>query len=143
MTQLVIDASVAIKWLVDEPGTDEALQLRHHELLAPDLLIVECANILWKKRRRKEMTPDETLVAIGLLARSHIELTPMRGLIEAATRLALAFDYPAYDCAYLALAQSLQCAMVTADSSMCRKLRASKGLAIDVIDLADTPTALT
>jgi predicted nucleic acid-binding protein len=143
VTRLVIDASVAIKWLVDEPGTDEALQLRQHELLAPDLLMIECANILWKKCRRKEMTADETVVAAELLARSEIELAPMRGLLAAATRLANVLDHPAYDCAYVALAEALQCAMVTADSSMCRKLRAHKALTIEIVDLADAPTALT
>jgi predicted nucleic acid-binding protein len=52
VTPFVIDASVAIKWLVDEPGTAAALSLRRHRLLAPDLLIAECANVLWKKVRR-------------------------------------------------------------------------------------------
>jgi predicted nucleic acid-binding protein len=50
----VIDASVAIKWVVRETGTQEALSLRQHRLVAPDLLVAECANILWKKVRRKE-----------------------------------------------------------------------------------------
>jgi predicted nucleic acid-binding protein len=49
MKELVIDASVAVKWVVEEPGTQEALLLRQHRLLAPDLLVAECANILWKK----------------------------------------------------------------------------------------------
>ena len=48
MSTFVIDASVAIKWVVEEPGTPEALLLRRHRLLAPDLLMAECANILWK-----------------------------------------------------------------------------------------------
>jgi predicted nucleic acid-binding protein len=143
VTRLVIDASVAIKWLVEEPGTDDALTLRRHELVAPDLLIIECANILWKKCRRKELTSNEAFVAAELLARAQIELAPMRPLLEPATRLAVALDHPAYDCAYLALAETLQCAMVTADASMCRKLRGHKALTIEVLDLADTPRVLT
>jgi predicted nucleic acid-binding protein len=142
VTQLVIDASVAIKWLVDEPGTDDALRLRRHQLFAPDLLTVECANILWKKFRRNELTSDETRFAAQLLARAEIELTPMRPLLEATTRLAVVLDHPAYDCAYLALAETMRCAMVTADVSLCRKLRASKALSIDVFPLGDTPATL-
>ena len=46
---MCIDASVAIKWVVQEVGTQEALALRSNALLAPDLLILECANTLWKK----------------------------------------------------------------------------------------------
>ena len=48
---LVVDARVAVKWVIQEPGTAEALELRRHQSLAPDLLIAECANVLWKKVR--------------------------------------------------------------------------------------------
>jgi hypothetical protein len=53
VSPLVIDASIAIKWVIEEEGTKEALALRSRALSAPDLLIAECANILWKKVRRK------------------------------------------------------------------------------------------
>jgi predicted nucleic acid-binding protein len=44
---LVIDASIAVKWVVEEPGTAAALSLRRQaKLIAPDLLCAECANIL-------------------------------------------------------------------------------------------------
>jgi len=50
---LVIDASVAVKWVVEENGTPEVLALRQRaRLIAPELLVAECANILWKKVRR-------------------------------------------------------------------------------------------
>jgi len=50
VSPLCIDASIAIKWVIEETGTQEALALREcARLIAPDLLIPECANILWKK----------------------------------------------------------------------------------------------
>lgn len=59
MNLLVIDASIAVKWVVEEEGTIEALALRGAaKLIAPDLLIAECANILWKKVRRGELLPE-------------------------------------------------------------------------------------
>jgi len=115
VTDLVIDASVAIKWVIEEPGTPAALALRRHRLFAPDLLTAECANVLWKKARRNELTAQEALLAARLLQRVDIELAPMRALLELATRLAIALDHPAYDCAHLALAESLSCDLVTAD----------------------------
>jgi predicted nucleic acid-binding protein len=115
MTDLVIDASVAIKWVIDEPGTNEALSLLRHRLYAPDLLAAECANILWKKVRRKELSAEEAELAARLLQRADIELAPMRALLEPATRLAIALDHPAHDCTYLALAESMSCDLVTAD----------------------------
>ena len=42
----VVDASVAVKWVVPETGSDLARSLSNASLEAPDLLLVECANIL-------------------------------------------------------------------------------------------------
>jgi predicted nucleic acid-binding protein len=121
MTDLVIDASVAIKWVIEEHGTREALTLHRHRLFAPDLLMAECANVLWKKARRKELSADEARLAAGLLQRADVELLPMRPLLESATALAIALDHPAYDCIYLALAGSLSCDLVTADQRLSAK----------------------
>lgn len=123
MRRLVIDASVVIKWVVEEPGTAEALALRRYQLLSPDLLIPECANILWKKVRRQEIGPDEAVLAARLLQHADVELVPMRSLLEPAMRLAIQLDHPAYDCVYLALAQASGCRFVTADSRFCAKMR--------------------
>jgi len=139
MTDLVVDASVAIKWVIEEPGTREALSLRRHRLFAPDLLVAECANILWKKTRRNELTLQEALLAARLLERADIELVPMLALLEPATRLAIAMDHPAYDCAYLALAEDLSCDLVTADQRLRTKALPagyrSKVLALTTITL--------
>jgi predicted nucleic acid-binding protein len=78
----VIDASVAIKWVVDEPGTEQAVVLRRKRLFAPDLLIAVCANILWKKVRRRELSDAEAILAARLLHRADIQLEPMRRLLE-------------------------------------------------------------
>jgi predicted nucleic acid-binding protein len=124
---LVIDASIAVKWVVEEDGTSEALALRHKtRLIAPDLLIAECANILWKKFQRDELTDDEALLAARLLQGAEIELSPMRTLLDATTSLAIALDHPAYDCIYLALAAERDCQLVTADERLLRKLAQSR-----------------
>ena len=123
MNTLVIDASIAIKWVVEENGTREALALRQSaRLIAPDLLTPECANILWKKVQRKELLDDEALLAARLLQGAEIELVPTRSLLEATTRLAIELVHPAYDCLYLALAVESQCHFVTADARLLRKI---------------------
>jgi predicted nucleic acid-binding protein len=134
---IIIDASVAIKWVVDEPGTEEALLLRRERLFAPDLLIPECANILWKKVRRKEMSEREAALGARLLARADIQLEPMRSLLEPAMRLAISLDHPAYDCIYLALAEALGGELVTADNALYRKLQLA-GSSMPVRPLAAT-----
>ena len=120
---LVIDASIAVKWLVEEDGTPQALALRRRaRLIAPDLLTAECANILWKKARRGELTKEEALLAARLLQAAEIELAPTRSLLEAATLIAIELDHPAYDCLYLAVAVDRNCRFVTADQRLLRKL---------------------
>jgi predicted nucleic acid-binding protein len=120
---LVIDASIAVKWVVEENGTPQALRLRQRmKLIAPELLIAECANILWKKVQRGELSKDEALLAGRLLQAAEIELLPTRILLEPATRIAIELDHPAYDCVYLALAVERDCRFVTADQRLLRKL---------------------
>jgi predicted nucleic acid-binding protein len=123
VTTLVIDASIAVKWVVEENGTTEALALRQGaRLIAPELLVAECANILWKKVQRDELTKETALLAARLLQGAEIELLPTRSSLEAATRLAIELDHPAYDCLYLALAIENDCPFVTADERFVNKL---------------------
>jgi len=140
VNRLVIDASIAVKWVVEEDGTREALALRQQaKLIAPELLVAECANILWKKVQRVELSRDEALLAARLLQGAEIELLSTWSLLEAATRMSIEIDHPAYDCLYLALAAENKCQFVTADNRFLRKLRQARqrtlrGRAISLIE---------
>lgn len=140
MNTLVIDASIAVKWVVEEHNTPEALTLRQKaKLIAPELLVAECANILWKKVKREELLKQEALLAARLLQGAEIELLPTRSLFEAATRMSIEIDHPAYDCLYLALAVEKECPFVTADERFLRKLHQGRqhklrGRAISLIE---------
>lgn len=128
---LVIDASIAVKWVVEEEGTPQALALRQQtKLIAPELLVAECANILWKKAARGELSKEEALLAAKLLQSAEVELLPMRSLFETATNLAIELDHPAYDCIYLALAVENDCPFVTADDRFLRKLGQGRRVAL-------------
>ncbi len=135
MKTLVVDASVAIKWVVQEPGTDAALAIRQCRLLAPDLLVAECANILWKKVRRGDLEAADAVLAGRLLERTGIELVPMRRMLERATRLSIALGHPAYGCFYLALAEASGCDFVTADDRLAAKGQPHSG-GVRVLGLA-------
>ncbi|MGE7370026.1 type II toxin-antitoxin system VapC family toxin [Neorhizobium sp. NPDC001467] len=126
MTPLVIDASVAIKWVVEETGTDKALSVRQqNRLMAPELMLAECANILWKKVRRGELTASEGRFAAMLIESTGMEFVEMRSLIVQSAELAFLLDHPAYDCMYIALARQEECQLLTADQSLVRKLQQS------------------
>ncbi|MDP2258153.1 MAG: type II toxin-antitoxin system VapC family toxin [Caulobacter sp.] len=139
MTTLVVDASVAIKWVTYEPGTPLALLV--HDLgatAAPDLLVAECANILWKKYRRGQVGLDGVATALAALETVTTGLWPIRRLVGPAFELARRLDHPAYDCFYLALAAERDAPFVTADLSLVRKLRAAGFGETEVLTLAET-----
>lgn len=71
---LVVHASIAVKWVVEEEGTEAAISLRtKFRFAAPDLIVAKCANILWKKARRGDLTREEAVMAARLLERSGID----------------------------------------------------------------------
>lgn len=126
MSDFVVDARLAIKWFVDEPDSARAARLLRHPLSAPDLLAPECANILWKKVARAELSLDEAEVIALALEGAAITIHPTRGHLTTATKLACDLGCPAYDCFYLALAQELQQPLVTADLRLVNRIRADR-----------------
>jgi predicted nucleic acid-binding protein len=114
---VVVDASVAIKWVIDEELTAAADRLfgRGFRLTAPDLLLVECANAVWKKVGRGEITEAYGDEAMALLRSFALDLRPTATLVEAALTLAHELHHPIYDCLYLAMAQATRGVVVTAD----------------------------
>jgi len=111
----VVDASVALKWVIAEAGDDAALRLRTKMLSAPDILLPECGSALWAKVRRREIDEDEAIMALATLSEAPIVLTSMPVVTADGFRLALLLGHPIYDCLYLALALQTQTPLVTAD----------------------------
>ena len=140
METLVVDASIAIKWVVEEEGTGIAVDLRSRfRFVAPELLVPECANILWKKVQRGELTGKEAVLAARLLERSGTDLLPMTSLLQETTSLAIDLSHPAYDCAYLMAARLTGSKFVTADTRLLRAVaeRASREIAHLCVSLSD------
>lgn len=118
MMGFVVDASVAVKWLIDEPLSDQAAQLleKNIPLVAPELLYAEAANALWAIARRGHIAASDVRDALDLLADAPLTVpTSMKQLMAAAARLAIDLDHPVYDCIYLALAIQEQRPVITAD----------------------------
>jgi len=121
--RLVIDASVAVKWVVPEPDSDRAEALLDHALMAPDLLFAECANVLWKKVQRGELSKDEADIAAQTLEQADIAIASTRGHLASAMAIAVELDHPAYAAVYLSVAQAAELRLVTADDRLIRKVR--------------------
>jgi predicted nucleic acid-binding protein len=140
----VVDASVAIKWLVAEPGAELAVLLLDHALAAPDLLGPECANILWKKVMRGELSVAEAETMAAALATADLALHPTRHHLRAAVAAATALRHPAYDCIYLGLAEDLAQPLVTADARLVAAVRVARSRRFSdlVIPLDELPRVL-
>ena len=126
MNGLVVDASVAIKWFIDEPDSAQAVAVLRHPTLAPDPLAPECAHNLWKKVGRGELRIDEAETITLALEEADITLHPSRSYRAAATRIACDLGRAAYDRSYLALAESLQQRLLTADRRLVNAIRAER-----------------
>lgn len=139
MNGYVVDASVAVKWLVTEEFSDQAARLLDQELtlIAPELLFAEATNALWAMSRRGDITTADFAEAASVLKAAPVTVpVTMRELTRSAARLAVDLDDPTYDCFYLALAVQEQCPVVTADQRFYDIVRKHPCLADRVVHLA-------
>jgi predicted nucleic acid-binding protein len=139
MKGAVVDASVAAKWVIDEPGADATSRLASLQLTAPTLLLAECANAFWAKTPRSELTPDEARERIEALQASPLTLVPLTNLVSDAVKLALELRHPVYDCCYLALAIQRSLLLITADQQFSGAVRAHTAHAERIVALAEQP----
>lgn len=124
----VIDASVAGKWFLPETYSDRARDLldrfiaRELVLLAPDVLIAEVGNTLWKRAMRGDISVDDARQSYLDFLNLHISLEASAAVAERAWELSARTHHPLYDTLYLALAEAHQCEFVTADRALIAKL---------------------
>jgi predicted nucleic acid-binding protein len=124
---LVVDASIAARWFVAEDGRERALQvLDLPDRQAPDLIVAEVANVVWKKALRGQVTDAQARAICAALPRYFETLHPSEALVESAIGIGLALRHPVYDCLYLACAMRLGARLVTADRRLMAALTGSE-----------------
>jgi predicted nucleic acid-binding protein len=131
---VVVDASLAVKWLLPEVHSDRAYALARSwasqgvQPVAPYLMPVEVANALHRRVLRKELAPGAAMRLVEGLLASGIELREPPRLHSRALELAEQLGQDAvYDAHYLALAELLNCELWTADERFYRAVGGRNG----------------
>ena len=120
---IVVDASLAAKWMLweaDSPAALAFLSGRRAELCGPDLLFVEVASAIVRRGNVTKALGPDALLALEKwtvawsdhVVRTHRVTQPR---LFAAGRLALELGHQIYDCVYLGLAMELDADLVTCD----------------------------
>jgi len=126
--KLVVDASVAVKWLVPEEYSDLALKLLKNfaegavELHAPLLLKYEVYNSLRTYVSRNIVAMEDAYKLSSIF--SQIELNyhePSWESLQASLKQALEYGITVYDTVYIALARELGTVLITADKYLYQK----------------------
>jgi len=121
---LVVDANIIVKWFIKEEDTEKALLLRD-DFVAEDVQIHIPAHlpfeVLNAMRFNPDVSQDRALQVQNALDRYGFVLHPLRDeFARRAVHTAFARGLSLYDAAYLALAQSLDAMLVTADQALLR-----------------------
>lgn len=132
--KIVLDASVIVKWYVQEEYTDKALKILENyssgevDIISVQLMPFEVLNSL---RYDPELAIHD-LVKIGeSLSKLQIALYPvLDGLYEDAIRIAAEFGTTIYDSSYLSLARRTDCVLYTADDKFSKKIGKNDRLAL-------------
>ena len=130
-TEVCVDASLAIKVVVSEAGSDKADALfdqwasEQTQLIAPVFFEVETDSILRQKMSlRRELTIAQAQRAFASLQGLPIKTTHSPEQRERAWEIAREFQFPTvYDATYLALAELRRCEFWTADEKLFKPVR--------------------
>lgn len=120
--KFVLDASIAVKWVLPEPDSPKALEAdyrnRLHELVAPDTFPVEVAHALTKAERRNLLLPGEAATRLASVLAYPPFLHNYLPLLARAVDMASQARIGVYDCLYVAVARVEQCRVITADQRL-------------------------
>jgi predicted nucleic acid-binding protein len=125
---LVIDASVALKWYLDEPHAEEARAILASDelLVAPEIIIAEVANAAWLRLNKGDIAVDQARALLAELPGAFLALVPAAALVVRALEIATELRHPVYDALYLATSESWNAPLVTADARLLAKSAASR-----------------
>jgi predicted nucleic acid-binding protein len=138
-SRLVIDASVALKWMTPDEDSERAMLVLDvgRELHAPAFIFMELANALWTQARAGKTDATGASAALDDVRTGPLRIWQGEEPLSDTIALATTLDHAVYDCAYLALALQVDAAYVTADHRFWCKTQSNPQLAERVLLLRD------
>ncbi len=125
----VLDANIALKWVLAEPDSAKARRLRDefqaaiHELLAPDVFQVEVAHALTRAERQGKIAVGQAAILWSDVMSTPPRLERPGPIMPRAIDISSQYRQGVYDCLYVALAEREKCELVTADDKLVRNLK--------------------
>jgi len=127
VSAFIVDASVAVKWVLPERYSDQAVAVLNsgEPLESPLILPLEFDSVLCRRMRKGEITLEKAEDSRAMLRKLPIRLHPIESLLDSAFSLAAHTNSKPYDCLYVMLAARLGGRMVTADERLFNSLAGS------------------
>jgi predicted nucleic acid-binding protein len=124
----VLDSNIALKWVLPEPDSPKARQLRDdfqkavHELVSPTVLEVEIAHALTRAERQGKIAVGQAGILWADIMSTPPRLERSGPLVPRAIAISSAMRVGVYDCLYVALAEREACEVLTADTRLVNTL---------------------
>ncbi len=137
----VLDASVAVKWLLPEPDSAKAVALRDdflngiHQFFAPDTFPIEVAHAHTRAERKGIIAPLEATLRLADILTAAPTLHGYLALLPRAVELSSQTRIGVYDCLYVALAERERCELLTADAKLLNALQRQCGFIVHLSSL--------
>jgi len=134
---IVVDTSVALKWVLHEPGTGLAKRALTLSLIAPDFWRVEATNGIRRAVAMKQVTVEEGRHYLGVMDAAPVSDAATPPLLRGGFELAMTLRHSIQDCLFLALAIERDCQLLTADDAFTALVRDRSSLSDRVLSLSE------
>lgn len=139
MATYVVDTSVVVQHFIVQTYTCEAEVVLNllsvgDRLHIPEFCLIECANVFWKEVRLRGLPQTEAERFIDELLAIPFEIAPVSELLQQALQFNITHQLAIYDSLYIALAESLNCPLITVDV---RQLNAALAYGVAIKPITD------
>lgn len=131
MADCIVDTNVALKWVLNEPDSADAVRVANDiaaaggKFLLVDIARVEALNVIWQQYHRRLLSETRARSALADFQQIPLVIIETEPILDDAFDLALQFDIAVYDACFVAAVKQAGCLGVTADAPLVKKIGSS------------------